>query len=90
MKKTPYEIAKKEIGRWPNHTCPNIDSVIDELTYQKDVFEARNEKIRNKLERLRDDNEKLRIKLEEWRDAYKELSNKYCALEKEYNLKFKT
>ena len=89
MKKTPYEITKKEIGRWPSYTCPSIDSVIDELTYQKDVFEARNEKIRNKLERLRDNNEKLRIKLEEWRDAYKQLSEKYIRLEEEYDLKFR-
>lgn len=93
MKKTPYEITKKEIGHWPNPTCPSIDDVIDELRYHEGLLEGllqkRNVKLMSKLERLRSDNENLRIKLEEWRDAYKTLSDKYCALEKEYNLKFK-
>lgn len=84
-KKTPYDITKKEIGRWAGDTCPQIDNVIDELKYHEKMLEARNEKVLNMLERLRSSNESLRTALESWRDAYKTLSDKYCALEKETN-----
>ena len=78
----------------PNHTCPDIDSVIKELESIQKAVSAVDENTRYidstvaalcyDLEKLRNSNVELRTYANYWKDEYEDLKYKYEELEYKY------
>lgn len=59
-KRKKFSDLKKKSPKVPDHTCPIIDKILDDLSSSPNIKTVEWRKLKSKLEKLRTQNEKLR------------------------------